>query len=44
LANLMKVISTQSGSTSQARRSNSDSTIFSFSITTPIVGYSGDPE
>jgi len=30
--------------TSQVGGSNSDSTIFSFSVTTPIVGYSRDTE
>ena len=42
-ANLTQVISIYA-STSQAGRSNSDSSIFFFSITTPIVGYSGDFE
>ena len=40
-ANLVKVISTQ-GSASQAGGSDSDSSVFSFSVTTPIIGYSGD--
>ena len=31
-------------STSQADGSNSDSSVFSFSVTTPIVGYSVDSE
>jgi len=35
-------INTQAG-TSQAGGSNSDSSVFSFSVTTPI-GYSGDSE
>ena len=34
---------TQAG-TSQAGGSDSDSSLFSFSITTPIIGYSGDSE
>ena len=42
-ANLAKVVSTQ-GSTSQAGGSDSDSSVFSFSVTTPIIGYSGDNE
>jgi len=42
-ANLARVVSTHI-STSQAGGSDSDSSIFSFSITTPIVGYSGDVE
>jgi len=42
-ANLALVVSTQ-GNTSQADGSDSDSSVFSFSITTPIVGYSGDAE
>ena len=37
------MVSTQD-STSQAGGSDSDSSVFSFSITTPIVGYSGDSE
>ena len=41
--NFAQVISTQA-STSQAGGSDSDSLIFSFSIATPIVGYSGDSE
>jgi len=40
-ANLAQVVSTQA-STLQADGSDSDSSIFSFSVTTPIVGYSGD--
>jgi len=36
------VINTQSGSTSQAGGSDSDSTVFSFSVTTLTIGYSGD--
>ena len=42
-ANLAKVVSTQS-SNSQADGSDSDSSVFSFSVTTPIVGYSGENE
>jgi len=42
-ANLAKVASTQS-STSQASGSDSDSSVFSFSVTTLIVGYSGENE
>ena len=41
--NLAKVISTQS-ITSQAGGLDSDSSVFLFSITTPIVGYSGENE
>ena len=37
-ANLAQVVSTQT-STSQADGSDSDSSVFSFSVTTPIVGY-----
>ena len=40
-ANLAKVVRTQS-SNSQAGGSDSDSSVFSFSVTTPIVGYSGE--
>jgi len=42
-ANLAQVVSTHAN-TSQAGGSNSDSSVFSFSITTPIVGLSGDSE
>ena len=42
-ANLAKVINTQS-SNSQAGGSDSDSSGFSFSVTTPIVGHSGENE
>ena len=42
-ANLAQVGSTKA-STSQAGVSDSDSLVFSFSITTSIVGYSGDSE
>jgi len=35
------VINAESGNTSQAGKSDSDSTIFPFSVTTPI-GYSSD--
>jgi len=41
--NLAQVVSNQA-STSQADGSNSDSLVFSFSVTTPIIGYSGDSE
>jgi len=34
----------QSGSTSQAGELDSESMIFSFSVTTPTIGYSGDSE
>jgi len=40
-ANLALVVSTYA-STSQVGGSDSDSSIFSFSVITPIVGYSGD--
>jgi len=43
-ANLARVINTQSSSTSQESGSDSDSTIFSFSVITPTIGYSGDSE
>ena len=43
-ANLAKVIHTQSGSTSHAGGSNSDSMVFSFSVNTPTIGYLGDSE
>jgi len=39
--NLTRVVSTHA-STSQTGGSDSNSSIFSFSVTTPIVGYSGD--
>jgi len=42
-ANLTQVLSTRA-STSQADGLDLDSSVFSFSTTTPIVGYSGDPE
>ena len=42
-ANLAQEGSTPA-STSQANRSGSDSSVFSFSITTPIVGYSDNVE
>jgi len=42
-ANLVHMVSTQD-STSHAGGSDSDSSIFSFSVTTPIVGYLGDSE
>jgi len=38
------VINTQSSSTSQAGGSDSDSTVFSFSVTTLTIGYLGDSE
>jgi len=38
------MINTQSGSTSQAGGSNSDLSVFSFSITTPTIGYLGNFE
>ena len=40
-ANLARVVSTRHN-TSQTGRLDSDSSVFSFSVTTPIVGYSGD--
>jgi len=43
-ANLTRVINSQSDSISQAGGSNSDSMIFSFSVTPPTIGYSGDSE
>ena len=42
-ANLVKVVSTHS-SNSQAGGSDSDLSVFSFSVSTPIVGYSGENE
>ena len=42
-ANLVQVVSTKA-STSQVGGSDSDSSIFSFSVTTPIAGYSEDSE
>ena len=41
--NLAQVVSTHA-STSQADGSDSDSSVFFFSITTPAVGYSGNSE
>jgi len=41
--NLARVVSTYA-STSQAGGSDSDSSVFSLSVITPIVGYSGDAE
>ena len=41
-ANLTQVNNTQSGYTSQVDGSNSDSSVFLFSVTTPIIGYSSD--
>ena len=40
-ANLKQVINTQSGYTSHVNGSDSDSSVFSFSVTTPTKGYSG---
>jgi len=37
-ANLTQVVNTQVGGISQAGESDSDSTVFSFSITAPTVG------
>ena len=42
-ANLAQVVSTHA-STSQVDGSDSDSSVFSFSVTTPTIGYSGDFE
>ena len=42
-ANLAQVVSTHA-STSQADGSDSDSSVFSFSITTPTIGYSDNSE
>ena len=42
-ANLAYVVSTQGG-TSQTGGSDSDSSVFSFSVTTPTVDYSDDSE
>ena len=42
-ANLAQVVSTHA-STSQADGSDSDSSVFSFSVTTPTVGYSDNSE
>ena len=42
-ANLAQMISTRA-STSQADGSDSDSSVFSFSLTTPSVGYSNNSE
>jgi len=39
----VQVINTQAD-TSQADRSDSDSSVFSFSVTTPTIDYSGDSE
>jgi len=41
-ANLARVINTQSSSTSQVGGSESDLTVFSFSVSTPTVSYSRD--
>ena len=43
-ANLTQVINIQSSSISQVDGSDSDSSIFSFSVTTPTIGCSGDSE
>ena len=43
-ANLTRVIITQSGSTLQVGGSDSYSMVFSFSVITPTIGYSGDSE
>ena len=42
-ANLARVVNTHA-STSQVSGSDSDSSVFSFSVSTLIVGYSGDAE
>ena len=41
--NLTQVVSTRA-STSQANGSDSDSSVFSFSVTTPTIGYSDNSE
>jgi len=41
--NLTQVVSTRA-STSQADGSDSDSSVFSFSVTTPTIGYSDNSE
>jgi len=41
-ANLAQLINTQLVSTSQVNGSDSDSSLFSFSVTTPTIGYSSD--
>jgi len=38
------MINAQPSITSQVSGSDSDSSVFSFYVTTPIVGYSGDSE
>ena len=38
------MISTQADGTTQTSGSDSDSMVFSFSVATPTVGYSGDSE
>jgi len=43
-ANLAQVVSTHSDSTSQVCGSDSDSSVFSFSVTTPTIGYLGNSE
>jgi len=43
-ATLARVINIQLGSTSQVGGPDFDSTIFSFSVTTPNIGYSDDSE
>jgi len=42
-ANIVRMINTQMGSTSLEGESNTDSSVFFFSVTT-IIGYSGDSE
>ena len=44
MANLAHVVNTQANGTSQAGGSDSDSSVFSFSVTTPIISYLGDAE
>ena len=43
-ANIAQEVSTQFSGTSQADGSDSDLKVFSFSVTTPTIGYSGDSE
>jgi len=38
------MVNTQAGGTSEAGGSDSDSLIFSFSVTSPTISYSGDSE
>ena len=42
--NLTQMVSTQAGGTLQVRESYSNSSVFSFLVSTLIVGYSGDSE